>query len=258
MTRPVHIQVLGCKTGNLTGFFAPSLLIDGNILLDAGSFGCSLPIARQLKIDHVLLSHAHHDHVKDLAEFADLVIGRRARPVQIHATAESLRVLRENLFNNRLWPDFFSLPSPAEPILVPVPIEPDKPFRIGRLTIRAILVSHPVEAVGFLVRRPGGSFVYSGDTGPTDALWRAVRRLRDLKLILMETKFPNELQMVADAAGHLTPMTLAAELHKFGAESVPIVLYHLKPDQAERIERQIARLGDRRLRIMSIGDSYRV
>ena len=228
------------------------------MLLEAGSFSCDLPVRKQLRIDHVLLSHAHHDHIKDLAEFADLIIGRRTRPVRIHATEETLRVLREHLFNNRLWPDFFSLPSPDAPILQAAPITPRKPFAIGRLTVRAIPVSHPIDAVGFIIRRPGGAFAYSGDTGPTQELWRAVSWLRDLKLLMIETKFPDELQMVADASGHLTPRTLAIELTKVKADAVPIVLYHIKPDRLGQVARQVDRLGDRRLRLMRIGDRYRV
>lgn len=258
MRRPVQIRVLGTETAREAGFFAPSLLVGQHVLIDAGSFGAALTVAEQRRIDHVVLSHAHHDHVKDLAEFADLVIADRKRPVQVHASRETLRVLREHLFNNRLWPDFFSLPSPENAVLAAAPFEPRKPFTVSGLQVRAIPVNHPVETMGFIVRTPDGSFVYSGDTGPTEELWRVANRLRRLKLLLIETKFPNELQLVADAAGHLTPRTLAAELRKIRAPGVPVVLYHLKPDRRRMVKRQIRALGDERLRIMHAGDRYRL
>jgi len=124
--------------------------------------------------------------------------------------------------------------------------------------VRAIPVCHPVESMGFIVRCPDGSFVYSGDTGPTEELWRAVNRLRNLKLLLVETKFPNELHVVADAAGHLTPRSLAAELRKIRADSVPVAVYHIKPDRFDTVVRQLEEIDDERIRIMQIGDCYSI
>ncbi len=255
---PMQIEVLGCHGGEMAGFFTPSLLIDQKVLLDAGSFGSVLSLDAQLAIDHVLVSHAHCDHIKDLACFADLIIGRRNKPVKIHATAACLEVLRNDFFNNRIWPDFFSLPNSEDPVLKEVVFSPNKAFKVGRITVRAIPVSHPVESMAFILRGPTGSFVYTGDTGPTEALWKSVNRLKDLRLLMVETKFPNDLQFVADAAGHLTPNTLAIELGKLQADSVPIMLYHLKPDRMEDLQTEINALGDSRLRIMQIGDRFRV
>ncbi len=258
MPAPVKIEVLGCHGGEMAGYHAPSLLIDDKIMLDAGSFSSVLTFKRQLKIDHVLVSHAHCDHVKDLAAFADLIIGHRRKPVKVHASPGAMEVIRGDFFNNRLWPDFFVLPNPENPVLRQAVFEPERPFRVGRLAVRAIPVSHPVESMAFIVRAPSGTFVYTGDTGPTQRLWRAVNRVRNLKLLMVETKFPNDLQVVADAAGHLTPRTLKSELQKVDAPGVPIALYHLKPDRMKDLVKEIAALSDPRIRIMQIGDRFRV
>lgn len=242
----------------MAGFLAPSLLVDGTVIIDAGSFSSVLSLQQQLRIDHVLVSHAHLDHTKDLALFADLIIGRRKRPVKVHASPGAMEVLRHDFFNNRMWPDFFNLPNPDHPVLAPQVFTPRKRFAVGRIQVRAIPVCHPVESMAFILRGPTGSFVYTGDTGPTEELWKAVNRLRNLKLLLVETKFPNDLQVVADAAGHLTPRTLGTELEKLRVNHVPISLYHLKPDRIQDIEREVAALGNRHIRLMKIGDSYRV
>ena len=242
----------------MAGYLAPSLLINKNIMLDAGSFSAVLTFKQQLRLDHVLLSHAHCDHVKDLALFADLIIGHRKKPVKIHASPGAMQVIREDFFNNRFWPDFFKLPNPDNPVLKAAVFKPDRPFQVGGLTVRAIPVSHPVESMAFIIRGSTGTCVYTGDTGPTRKLWRAVNRVRNLKLLMIETKFPNDLQVVADAAGHLTPRTLERELLKINATNVPIVLYHLKPDRMKDLEKEISALGDRRIRIMKIGDRFKV
>lgn len=258
MPTPIQIEVLGCHGGEMAGYLAPSLLIDKKIMLDAGSFSSQMTFEQQMKIDHVLVSHAHCDHVKDLALFADLIIGHRRKPVKVHASPGAMKVIRGDFFNNRFWPDFFKLPNPDNPVLRQAVFKPERPFQVGRLTVRAIPVSHPVESMAFIIRGPTGTFVYTGDTGPTRKLWRAVNRVRNLKLLMIETKFPNDLQVVADAAGHLTPRTLAEELKKIDAAGVPIELYHLKPDRMRDLEKEISALGDSRIRIMKIGDRFKV
>ena len=55
----------------------------------------------------------------------------------------------------------------------------------------------------------------SGDTGPTDKLWKVLNQTPTLKALLLETSFPNALQQLADVSGHLTPQTLESELDKF-------------------------------------------
>ncbi len=258
MSRWVEMEVLGCHGGEMAGFLTPSLLIDKSIMLDAGSFSYSMSFEQQLAVDHVIVSHAHCDHVKDLAMFADLIIGHRKKPVHIYASAGAMQVIRNDMFNNRLWPDFFSLPNPENPVLKQVVFPLERSFRVGPLSVRAVAVSHSVESVGFLIRSPsGGTFVYTGDTGPTEQLWRMANRLKDLKLVLIETKFPNDLQVVADAAGHLTPKTLEQELKKIRAKDVQIGVYHLKPDRFELLLEEIEALADSRLSIVKIGDRYR-
>jgi ribonuclease BN (tRNA processing enzyme) len=167
-------------------------------------------------------------------------------------------VIRGDFFNNRMWPDFFSLPSPEHPVLTEAVFKPGNSFGAGHLRVRAIHVSHPVESMAFIIRGPGGSFVYTGDTGPTERLWKSVNRLRDLRLLMIECKFPNEMQVIANAAGHYTPHTLALELAKLRDRSVPVLLYHLKPDRIEEIVQEISSLADSRLKIMKIGERIQV
>jgi ribonuclease BN (tRNA processing enzyme) len=258
MVRQLNIEVLGCHGGEMAGFLAPSLLIDDRILLDAGSFGTVMSLKQQLAIDHVLLSHAHCDHVKDLAGFADLIIGRRLAPVKVYASPGAMQILRGDLFNNRLWPDFFALPNSKNPVLKAVVFKPNRPFKVSHLKVLAIPVSHPVESMGFIIHGQTGSFVYTGDTGPTNELWRRVNRLRNLKMLMIETKFPNALDSVAEAAGHLTPLALAKELTKIRINNVPISLFHLKPDRIPELIEEIAAINNQHISIMQIGDRYRI
>jgi glyoxylase-like metal-dependent hydrolase (beta-lactamase superfamily II) len=64
-------RVLGCQGGSAPARHLPGLLLDGTVLLEAGSVTSTLSLAEQLEIRHVLLSHAHLDHTGGLAYLAD-------------------------------------------------------------------------------------------------------------------------------------------------------------------------------------------
>ena len=64
-------EVLGCHGGSVPHRRLPSFLINGHLLLEAGSVTSALPLGAQAGIEHVLLSHAHLDHTVGLAFLVD-------------------------------------------------------------------------------------------------------------------------------------------------------------------------------------------
>jgi len=250
----VRIEVLGASGGELKGRGTTSLLVDGTLAVDAGALTSSLPLAALRRVGHVILSHSHLDHVKDVPLLADLLADDRSRPVTVHGSEATLRVLRRHVFNGRLWPDFTRIPTAARPVIRLSPFRHGVPFRAGRHRVLPVKVHHSVECTGFVVSRGGRSFAISGDTGPTEALWRAVNRARGLGALLVEVSFPGELQWLADRSGHLTPRSLAGELAKVERPGVPVYLYHLKPAWEAALRKEIAGLRRREVRILSRGD----
>ena len=71
------------------------------------------------KINHILISHSHLDHVLSIGLLADSVARRRvdAPPIRVHALQATLEALRAHIFNGVIWPDFTRLPSAEHPIL---------------------------------------------------------------------------------------------------------------------------------------------
>lgn len=123
----MRVRVLGCHGGETPRHRTTSFLIDDRVTIDAGAVCRSLTLDEQARIDHMLISHSHMDHVKDLALLADQVIGRRKNPVVLHCGPETAETLRSSYFNNYLWPDFTCIPSPAAPVMridVRGPLEP--------------------------------------------------------------------------------------------------------------------------------------
>ncbi len=250
----MKLRVLGCSGGELPRHRTTCFLVDGRLAVDAGALTASLSLEELLAIDDVLLTHSHLDHVKDVPLLADLLVGRRARPVRVHASTECARTLRESVFNGELWPDFTRIPDRARPVIEIVPFEPARPFRIGRYAIAPVPVDHPVESVGFVVSDGRSAFAISGDTGPTARFWKKVNAQRRLGALLVELSFPNALQELADASGHLTPRTLAGELAKLERDGFPVLLYHLKPTHAAELRREVARLALPNVRVLRRGD----
>ena len=230
-------------------------LLDGDTALDAGSLTEALPLAAQRRLRRVVLTHAHLDHVASLPFLLENLYGR-STPLEVAAPASVLAVLKRDLFNGRLWPDFTRLPSKARPTLRYRTVLPGRPFRAGGMSWTAVPVDHLVPAYGYLVTKPGRAVLFSGDTMPTERVWTAGRVARDLKAIFLEVSFCDAQAAVAKASCHLTPRLLRGELAK-APERVPVFLYHMKPPSLSRIRREVDALDEPRLRLLESERAFR-
>ncbi len=249
----MNLRVLGCHGGELPGCRSTCFLVDGSLALDAGALTASLDLPALASVDHIVLTHSHFDHVKDLPLLCDLVVGWRKTPITIWASHTCTQTLRDNLFNGALWPDFTRIPSAEEPVIQLRSFAPGETFQAGPYTVRSVLVSHPVESCGFVVQRNGIALAISGDTGPTHQLWEVLNQTPNLRALLLETSFPDELQDLADISGHLTPRTLRTELRKFRRDGTDVLLYHLKPAFVAELKRQVAGLP---VKVLELGQSF--
>jgi len=291
----MRVRVLGCHGGETPRHRTTSFLIDERITIDAGAVCRSLNLDEQVAIDHMLISHSHMDHVKDLALLADQIIGRRQSSVVLHCGPETAETLRTSYFNNYLWPDFTRIPTPDAPVMRLDIREPLEPFRIsargaatappaapptgapaasakpkkkgakdtaaplaeGEYEVRYIPVTHPVESMAMLIRGATGSILYSSDTGPTTKLWEVVNDTPDLRGMFVELSFPNHMQALADVAGHYTPQTLAAEMKKVrGRDDIPLFVYHLKPSFYDQTMQELLALKLKNMHPVELTDEF--
>lgn len=114
----MKLRVLGCS-GGIGGrhLRTTSMLLDHDILIDAGTGVADLSIAELAVIDHVFLTHSHLDHIASLPLMIDTVADRRTRPLTVYSTPSVLTILRNHIFNWAIWPDFSEVPSPESPFL---------------------------------------------------------------------------------------------------------------------------------------------
>jgi ribonuclease BN (tRNA processing enzyme) len=240
----MKIRVLGCSGGIGGGLRTTALLVDDDILLDAGTGVGDLPLESLAKIDHIFVTHSHLDHVTSIPFLVDTVCWMRGAPIVVYGIKETLDILREHLFNWRLWPDFTQIPDAAKPFMVYRELAVGEAVEIDGRRFTPIPANHTVPAVGYMVSSPRACLIYSGDTSVNDALWQAVNAARNLKYLIIETAFPNKERDVAAASKHLCPQMLAEELEKMRANP-EVYITHLKPGEGALTMREIGQAAGR-------------
>jgi cAMP phosphodiesterase len=253
----MDLRVIGCHGGETPKHRTSAFVVDDRIAIDAGSLTSGMEVSAQCALDAVLVSHAHLDHIRDLATIADNRSQNGALPLTIAATKATIAALKKHFFNNVLWPDFSRIPSARRPAIRYLELTPEMPTRVAGYEVNAVRVDHTIDCCAFTVRGKNGVLGYSGDTGPTDRLWRVLGETKDLKALLMEVSFPNDEARLARVSGHHTPETLARDLKKLaGAKELPVLLYHIKPSFQAKVERECARLRGFNLTVCALGDHF--
>ena len=238
----MRLRVLGCSGGiggqqNRT----TSFLLDQDILIDAGTGVGDLSLSELTLIDHIFITHSHLDHVNSIAFFVDSVGALRPNPVTVYALGATIAILKKNLFNWDIWPDFTMIPTPEQPWLRYQKIEVGEVITIAGRKITVLPAIHTVPAVGYLLDSGKGSLVFTGDTGPNDALWSVVNEVENLKFLIIETAFSDKDRTLAELSKHLCPSMLGEELAKL-ARPAEIYITHLKPSEIELTMQEIDEL----------------
>ena len=242
----MKLRILGCSGGIGGDLRTTSMLVDSDMLIDAGTGVGDLSVAELTLIDHVFVTHSHMDHVASIPFLADTVGWMRDKPITVYATEETLAILREHLFNWKLWPDFSQIPDAQRPVLRYHPIEVGVPVELNGRFITPLPANHVVPAVGFQLDSGKASLVFSGDTTTNDALWQHVNKIRNLRYVIIETALSDRERELAIASKHLCPSLLAEELAKLKG-SPDIYITHLKPREADLIMEEIGwRVNERR------------
>lgn len=239
----MELRVLGCYGSQVPGFTTSAFLIDGSLLLDAGSVTSKLSLEEQTAIRSILISHAHIDHTKDIMFLADNAVNRSHDPIQIYSAKKVVKSIKKHLLNWDIWPDFTRLPTPKQPLVRfhSVPIGPA--FQVDGRQVRAFRSNHTVEAVGFCIEGESGWLLYSGDTGPNPGMWEIANSIPNLRVVIIDVSFPNDMEELARVSGHLTPKLLEKELAQLARREVKVFASHMKPPHLDTLAREVARIS---------------
>jgi cAMP phosphodiesterase len=230
------------------------MLIDNDVLIDAGTGIGDLALEDLQSIRHVFLTHAHLDHIAGLPMLVDCIFHEDFdEPLSVYARSETLDAIRAHLFNDVIWPDFSRLPDTGNPMLRYVNTNPGDTVSISHRDFRAIDVLHSVPSLGYTVQNSGGVFAVSGDTKTNETLWPVLNACNDLKVLVIEVSFPDEQEELATMAGHYCPSTMSEDLARLDHDP-DIWLTGMKPGEEERIlDQVIEAVPDKKIRMLSRG-----
>ena len=211
----MKLRVLGCS-GGIGGRLmrTTSMLVDHDILIDAGTGLTELTLAEMAMIEHIFITHSHLDHLAALPLMIDSVADMHDRPITLYATDATLEIIKNHIFNWAIWPDFSEIAIRQEAVMQYQTIRIGEPVRLGERTITAVPAEHTVPAVGYHLDSGQGSLVFTGDTTVNDAFWPVINRISNLKYLIIETAFSNRERQLALTSKHLCPCMLAEELAK--------------------------------------------
>jgi len=253
----MQLRILGCSGGIGGNLRTTSMLLDHDILIDAGTGVGDLTLTELQQIDHIFVTHSHLDHVACIPFLVDTVGGMRESAVTVHGTEATLEILKTHLFNWKLWPDFSEIPSKENAYLRYESFRLGDTISLRGRRIRSLPANHVVPAVGFHLDSGEASLVFTGDTTTNDALWEEVNRIENLRYLIIETAFSNAERELAVASKHLTPDMLALELAKL-TRPARIFITHLKPGEgALTMEEVEAVAGAYGPRMLSNGQVFR-
>ncbi len=238
------------KNAAFGDFGALSIIIGKTVLIDAGSVIATLPREELMDITDIFITHAHLDHIKDLGFIGESLYGVYKHTVNVWGTAKTLEIIQNDVFNGRVWADFTKLPNQEKPILSFNQLEIHNEYKIGNYMIKPVPVNHCPGAVGLIISVKGENVIITGDTGPTDEIWRQVNELKGNITIYIETSFPNRMLDVARQTGHMTPGDLKGELDKISKKDAIIYICHIKIPYYKEVTSEITQIKDPRIRLL--------
>jgi cAMP phosphodiesterase len=233
-----------------------SIIIDDCVAIDAGSlaFGCT-ELQRQ-QVRDIVLTHTHLDHIAGLPLFIDDLFATITSPIRVHATRDVIETLERDVFNWSVYPRFSELMNKSGRVVEYREFKQGSEFTAQHFTIRSVAVNHKVAACGYVVSDGKISIGITGDTAETNDIWTAFNDALNLRAVLVECAFPNELSDLAVVSNHLTPKKLEREIEKLANKDCEIYAINLKPMYRETILQQIGQLDGGRLKVLDVGRVY--
>jgi len=230
----MEIRVLGCSGGVGVDLRTTTLLIDQDILIDAGTGVGDLSMDEMLQIRHIFVTHSHLDHIACIPLLVDTLFDQLKTPITVYAQKVTIDALKNHIFNNVIWPDFSRLPDPEHAVMRFEIMQPGEVISIAERQIEMINVNHIVPGVGYRVENALGVFAFSGDTTTNDSFWKSLNKQDKLDVLIVETAFVNADIDLCRRAGHYCANLLAEDLAKL-RHKPKVYISHNKPGSEQQI-----------------------
>ena len=229
--------------------------INGRVLIDAGTGAGRMGMSEMVRIEHILLTHAHLDHVACLPLMIDTIAGLRKTPTRAWGVPGVLETLRNHILNDAVWPDFTTIPSAENPFLSLHEYPTTGPLEVEGLEVHTLSATHGIPACGLLVRDGDHSVAFSGDSGPDPAFWEEAAAAKDLVAVTIECSYPNREADLARLSKHMH-VDEVVRLSDILPPHVALIIVHRKPGREREIQAQLnAAIHNRRMEFPVSGDA---
>ena len=235
--------------------FLVSYLINSEVVIDAGSIGLLADLDRQRQVRHVVITHEHIDHIASLPILLENVYEPGPGSVELLAADDVLTFLKRDIFNGRVWPDFFDLSTDEDAFLHATAIAAGEPLERAGLTITPLAVDHCVDTLGLVIDDGQTAVAFPSDTGPTESFWQHLAALPRLAAVFLEVSFPNAHRELAAHTGHHCPATFSQEVCKL-SRPVRWIVVHRKARYADEIRRELDALDLPGVELVEPGRGY--
>ena len=142
-------------------------LVNDAVSIDAGGLALFGRVADQALVRHVFLTHSHIDHVATLPIFLDNVYQAHPDGVHVYGSPALLASLQQDVFNDRLWPDFVRLSRERVQLEERRPLADGRPVEAAGLRVTPVPVDHVVPTHAFVIESPEAAVAVVTDTRPT-------------------------------------------------------------------------------------------
>lgn len=234
----MKIRVLGAHNTESENAKYTCFLVDDTLAVDAGALTSSLSFQALARLEAILLTHEHFDHIRDIPTVAFNLFFQDSS-LNLICTAGVKKVITKYLFNKTIYPQYHKLPR-GKPTITFGVIRPGGIMRTGNYKIIAIPVQHTKAATGFLISdRENRCALFSSDTGPGFLNnWKYPLP----QTIITEVTMPDRFDSFTSKTLHLTPQTLAAEISGFSRLTgyrPHIVVTHMHPLYEQELKEEL-------------------
>lgn len=191
-------------------------------------------------IEHIFLTHSHFDHIVDIPFLAELFVTQKKTTLKIYGLAETLKDLKELIFNFRIWPNFqeIDLIQNMQKTVDFIEIVPDKTYTIDDITLTPFKTNHTNGSCGYVISYEENAIMITSDTYCCDRIWDIIDMNPAIHSLIIDVSFSSDQEKLALDSKHLTPSLLASERVKAKRNDFAIYPFHLKAQFEAKIREE--------------------
>lgn len=121
------------------------------------------PLGKEaLKIEHIILSHSHLDHIIEIPFLIDTFYEKRKEPLIIYGMKQTILDLKNYILNEKIWPDFseIELLHSNKKSIIFKEINYGDSLDFEDVSVKIIPNNHTSSSCAFVITKKGNSLLF--------------------------------------------------------------------------------------------------